>query len=72
MTAALLIVMIMSILIPAYALYQNHRFERVFRIRIRWMINEDPRLKKYNMIEMHKPSKSNWYGLRLPNEKHFK
>jgi hypothetical protein len=54
-----------------YCLYQLVRNRAVYRIRIKWINNNDERWEKYTYDEMFDPNPSNLFGLKFPNEKHY-
>lgn len=67
-----LIVMIVLGILLLYYFYQWARNDRVYRIRIKWLNNDDARYPQYSYDEMYNPSKKNWFGLKFPKDKHFK
>ena len=52
--------------------YQLSRNEKVYKIRIKWIVSGDCRHDKYSYDEMFKASRHNLFGLKYPNEKDFK
>jgi hypothetical protein len=58
-------------LLNIYALIQLQRNLKVFQIRVKWLLNDDLRYESYSYNDMFKPNKSNWFGLKLPNEKDY-
>lgn len=54
-----------------YLLYQLVRNEQVFKIRQKWIWHDDLRRDKYSYSEMMNPSKTNWYGLKYPKDRHY-
>jgi len=48
------------------------RNDGVYEIRIGWIKTSDDRFTHYSYGKMYYPSKSNWYGLRYPKDRHYK
>ena len=55
-----------------YCSYQLRRNDEVFRIRMRWIELRDDRRSRFSYDFMMSPSKYNLYGLRWPDEIHYK
>ena len=69
-----LIIFITSIALGTlYTSYQFARNNKVFEIRLKWIdTRQSNRLKRWSYDYIYKPKKSNWYGLKYPNEKDYK
>ena len=65
------ILLIFSVLVFLYLIYQLIREEMVFQIRVKWIESKDKRYYKYSFDYMFKPHKRNWYGLKLPFDSSF-
>jgi len=55
-----------------YFLYQIIRIQRIFKIRMKWIKDGDRRYDTCSHKYMADPNKDNWYGFRLPMDKHYK
>lgn len=64
--------LIIVTILLSYFLFQFYRNNKVFLIRVKWIRAEDERYEQYSYDSMYDPSKSNWWGLKIPKEKHFK
>ena len=71
MKTILFIILGILVLALIYCFYQLARNQKVYKIRINWIIKNDPRWDKHTYDDMFKPSLKNWFGLKFPNEKDF-
>lgn len=71
MKIILFIILGSPILLLIYCIYQLMRNQKVYKIRIYWIIKNDPRYDKYTYDDMFKPNLKNWFGLKFPNENDF-
>lgn len=55
-----------------YGILQLIRNVLVYCIRKKWIVNCDERLYLYKYEEMMEPSISNWFGFRIPMDRHYK
>ena len=62
---------IFSSIVFVYGIYQLFRNNKVYKIRIKWIENDDPRHDYYSYDFMFVPSKYNWFGLKFPTDKAF-
>lgn len=65
------IFLFLSVLAFIYGVYQLIRNEFVYRIRIKWIEEDDIRWHNYSYDFMFNPSKHNWFGLKFPTDKAF-
>lgn len=54
-----------------YCFYQFVRSNEVYKIRITWIDNSDPRWDNYTYDEMFLPNLRNWFGLKFPRDSDF-
>lgn len=66
-----LLFIIMTILYT-YLFYQLIRNKLIYDIRVKWVYSGDSRWYKYSYKKMFLPSKDNWFGIKLPKDKHYK
>ena len=66
------IIIILLVLAALYCGYQLLRNEQVYKIKLGWIYNRDPRNDKYSYDYMFWPSSSNFFGLQWPKDKNFK
>ena len=52
--------------------YQISKFEKLYRIRRKWLYSDDSRYYKYSYDKLIESNSSNLFGLKYPNEKDFK
>lgn len=65
------IFLFLSVLAFIYGVYQLIRNEFVYRIRIKWIEEDDIRHDQYSYDYMFNPSKHNLFGLKFPTDKAF-
>jgi len=65
-----IIIFIIS-LIFIYLFYQFARNEAVFKIRLKWINEDDKRWETWSYDQMYAPSRHNWYGIKYPKEFHY-
>ena len=63
---------IISLLVPIYLFYQLVRNQKIYKIRIDWINEDDPRWYKYTYGYMLYPSFRNWFGLKFASKSDFK
>jgi hypothetical protein len=66
------IVIIFLLLAFMYLFFQIFRNNLVYNIRAKWIEIDDKRRYKYSYGYMQNPSESNYFGLRIPKESHYK
>ena len=66
------LVIVFTLLVLFYCLYQILRNNKVYNIRTKWTSQRSELWYKYTYDEMYIPSRKNWYGFKYPNEKDFK
>lgn len=68
MKIALLVILIFLV---NYALYQNVRNVKIHSIRVKWILEDNPKYRKYSFDDMRRPSLKNWFSLKFPTENDF-
>ena len=67
-----MILVILCFLALIYGFYQLIRNNAVFKIRIKWIDEDDSRHDNYTYNEMFAINKHTWYGLKYPKESQYK
>jgi hypothetical protein len=68
----ILILLAIACLGLAYIDLQLQRNEQVYRIRMQWIDNNDPRHEQYTYEEMFTASWKTWWGMRWPKDELYK
>ena len=56
-----------------YIAYQFSRNEKVFEIRLKWIMTDQyDRLDRWSYDYIYDAKKNNWYGFKYPNEEDYK
>lgn len=66
-----LIILTVLVLVIIYFFYQLARNQKVFKIRMNWIITNNPKFYKYTYDYMFEPGFRNWLGLKFPSESDF-
>lgn len=63
---------IVFVVVVLYYILQIIRFEMCYKIMMKWFVNNDDRFNKYKFKDLAQPNKSNFFGFKIPRDKHFK
>lgn len=55
-----------------YLFFQIKRDDATYDLKVKWLKRGDVRYDKYSYNYIFKPSKQNWYGLKMPKDSDFK